>query len=53
VVLGIGLAVCYYALNALFEQLGRANQLTPAIAAWSPSLIFGLCGTYLFTRVRS
>jgi len=53
VVLGIGLAVCYYALNALFEQLGRASQLTPAIAAWSPSLIFGLCGTYLFTRVRS
>jgi lipopolysaccharide export LptBFGC system permease protein LptF len=53
VVLGIALAVCYYALNALFEQLGRANQLTPAIAAWSPSLIFGLSGTYLFTRVRS
>jgi lipopolysaccharide export system permease protein len=53
VVLGIALAIAYYALNALFEQMGRANQLTPAIAAWSPSLIFGLSGAYLFARVRS
>jgi LPS export ABC transporter permease LptG len=53
VVLGIALAIAYYALNALFEQMGRANQLTPAIAAWSPSLIFGLSGAYLFVRVRS
>jgi lipopolysaccharide export LptBFGC system permease protein LptF len=53
VVLGIALAIAYYALNALFEQMGRANQLTPAIAAWAPSLIFGLSGAYLFVRVRS
>ncbi|MDA1313687.1 MAG: LptF/LptG family permease [Acidobacteria bacterium] len=53
VVTCIGLAVAYYSLNAFFEGLGRHSQLSPAIAAWSPSLIFGLTGTYLFSRVRS
>ena len=53
VVLCIGLAVAYYSVNAFFEGLGRHNQLSPAIAAWSPSVIFGLSGTYLFSRVRS
>ena len=53
VVLCIGLAVAYYSLNAFFEGLGRHSQLSPAIAAWSPSVIFGLSGTYLFSRLRS
>ena len=53
VVLGIGLAVAYYSLSAFFEGLGRHSQLSPIIAAWSPSVIFGLSGTYLFSRVRS
>ena len=53
VALSIGLAITYYTINALFEQLGRAGQLTPVIAAWAPSAIFGLTGMYLFLRVRS
>ena len=53
VALSIGLAIAYYTINALFEQLGRAGQLTPLIAAWAPSAIFGLTGMYLFLRVRS
>ncbi|MEX2300518.1 MAG: LptF/LptG family permease [Bryobacterales bacterium] len=53
VAFGIGLAIAYYALNSLFEQLGRASQLSPAIAAWAPSLIFALSGAYLILRIRS
>ena len=53
VALSIGLTVAYYAINAFFEQLGRANQLSPLIAAWAPGLIFGLSGAYLFLRVKS
>ncbi len=53
VALSIGLAIAYYAANALFEQLGRAGQLSPAMAAWAPGAIFGLTGVYLFLRVRS
>ena len=53
VALSIGLAIAYYAAIALFEQLGRAGQLSPAVAAWAPGAIFGLTGVYLFLRVRS
>ena len=53
VAFGIGLAIAYYAANALFEQLGRAGQLSPAVAAWAPGVIFGATGAYLFLRVRS
>jgi LPS export ABC transporter permease LptG/LPS export ABC transporter permease LptF len=53
VAFGIGLAIAYYALNSLFEQLGRASQLSPAIAAWAPSLIFAFSGAYLILRIRS
>ena len=53
VVMCLGLAVAYYSLSAFFEKLGGQSQLTPAIAAWSPSIIFGLSGAYLFMRVRS
>jgi LPS export ABC transporter permease LptG/LPS export ABC transporter permease LptF len=53
VAFGIGLAIAYYALNSLFEQLGRASQLSPEIAAWAPSLIFALSGAYLILRIRS
>ena len=53
VVMCLGLAVAYYSLSAFFEKLGGQSQLTPMIAAWSPSIIFGLSGAYLFTRVRS
>jgi LPS export ABC transporter permease LptG len=53
VAMSIGLAVAYYSVNSLFEQLGMASQLTPLMAAWAPTAIFGLSGAYLFLRVRS
>ena len=46
-------AISYYALSALFLQLGRASQLTPLMAAWAPGLIFCFTGGYLFLRVRT
>ena len=53
VAFSLALAIAYYALSALSEQLGRAGQLTPAMAAWAPAAIFALSGGYLFLRVRS
>ncbi len=53
VAFSLGLAIAYYALSALSEQLGRAGQLTPVMAAWGPALVFSLTGGYLFLRVRS
>jgi lipopolysaccharide export LptBFGC system permease protein LptF len=51
--MSIGLAIAYYSVNSLFEQLGMASQLTPVMAAWAPTAIFGFSGAYLFLRVRS
>jgi lipopolysaccharide export LptBFGC system permease protein LptF len=54
---GIGvsllIAISYLALGALFEKLGEVNLLLPAMAAWTPDLIFALTGGYLMMRLRS
>jgi LPS export ABC transporter permease LptG/LPS export ABC transporter permease LptF len=48
-----GVAIAYFALNYLFEQLGNVGQLPPEIAAWSPDVIFALAGLYLMARMRT
>ncbi len=47
------IAIAYLAVNQLFEQVGYLNQLPPAVAAWSPNVIFLLAGLYAMTRMRS
>ncbi len=51
--ISLGIAICYYALGSLFEQMGHVGQLPAQLAAWSPDAIFSLAGTYLLMRVRS
>ena len=48
-----GIAIAYWALNQLFEQIGNINQLPAALAAWSPDAIFCLAGIYLIARMRT
>jgi len=47
----IGIAVVYWVTGGLFEAMGNVNQLPPALAAWSPDLIFGLAGGYFILKV--
>ncbi len=47
----IGIAMVYWVANALFEGLGNTSQLPPALAAWSPDLLFALVGGYLILKV--
>jgi lipopolysaccharide export LptBFGC system permease protein LptF len=49
----LGIAVSYWAVNLLFEQIGNVNQLPPAVAAWSPDAVFSLAGLYLMARMRT
>ena len=49
----IGIAIIYWSLSSLFEAMGNLSQLPPIVAAWSPDLLFGLCGTYMLLRVRT
>ena len=51
VAISIGVAVIYWTVSSLFEAMGNLSQLPPALAAWSPDLIFALAGGYLILKV--
>ncbi len=54
---GIGasivIAISYLGIQPLFEKIGDVGLLPPAMAAWSPDLLFSLVGMYLLLRMRS
>ena len=47
----IGIAVLYTVISGLFEAMGDISQLPPALAAWSPDIIFALLGGYMILKV--
>jgi lipopolysaccharide export LptBFGC system permease protein LptF len=51
--LSIAIALSYQATSKLFEKVGEINELTPAIAAWGPDVIFALAGLYFLLRMKS
>jgi len=51
IAVAVGVAVFYTVMSRLFEAMGEVNQLPPALAAWSPDLIFMLVGGYLILKV--
>ncbi len=46
----IGVAICYWIIAGIFENLGDVNSLPAVLAAWSPDLLFAFAGTYLLLR---
>jgi LPS export ABC transporter permease LptF/LPS export ABC transporter permease LptG len=53
VAISLGIAIIYWSISGMFEAMGNLSQLPPLVAAWSPDVLFGLAGTYLFLRVRT
>ena len=51
--ISFGIAIAYWAVSKLFEQMGNLNQLPAAVAAWSPDALFALAGIYLMGRMRT
>jgi LPS export ABC transporter permease LptF/LPS export ABC transporter permease LptG len=51
VAVAVGIALFYTVVSRLFEAMGDLSQLPPALAAWSPDLIFTLVGGYLILKV--
>ena len=51
VAVAVGIAVVYTVVSRLFEAMGAISQLPPALAAWSPDLIFALVGAYLILKI--
>jgi LPS export ABC transporter permease LptG/LPS export ABC transporter permease LptF len=54
---GVGIslviAILYWSVGQLFEQVGNLNQLPPPMAAWGPDVIFSLFGLYFLARMRT
>jgi LPS export ABC transporter permease LptG/LPS export ABC transporter permease LptF len=53
VAVALGIAVVYWITSGLFEAMGNVSQLPPALAAWSPDVIFCLAGGYLVLKTPS
>lgn len=51
VAVAVGVAVVYWTVSGLLEAMGNISQLPPALAAWSPDVIFALVGGYLILKV--
>jgi lipopolysaccharide export LptBFGC system permease protein LptF len=54
---GIGvsfsIAIAYWAVTQLFEQVGNVNQLPAVLAAWAPDSVFTLTGLYFLARMKT
>ena len=46
----LGVAIAYYIVASIFENLGDVNSLPAMLAAWSPDLLFAMLGSYLLLR---
>jgi lipopolysaccharide export system permease protein len=51
IAVAVGIAVVYTVVSRLFEAMGDISQLPPALAAWSPDLLFALVGAYLILKI--
>jgi LPS export ABC transporter permease LptF/LPS export ABC transporter permease LptG len=51
VAVAVSIAVIYTVVTRLFEAMGDLSQLPPAVAAWSPDVIFALVGAYLILKI--
>ncbi len=51
VVIAVAIGFVYLGVVSLFEAMGNTNQLPPALAAWSPDVLFALAGGYLILKV--
>jgi LPS export ABC transporter permease LptG len=51
--ISFGIAIAYWTIGTLFEQIGDLNQLPAVMAAWSPDVIFSLAGLYFMARMRT
>jgi LPS export ABC transporter permease LptG len=51
--ISFGVAIAYWVVGTLFEQIGDLNQLPAVMAAWSPDVVFSLAGLYFMARMKT
>ena len=50
--LGLAVAFLYFALQRVLEPLGYVGDLPPAVAAWTPHVVFAAVAVGAFLRAR-
>ena len=48
--IAVFMAVLYLGVDNLFQAMGNFNALPPALAAWTPDLLFAFAGAYFLLR---
>ncbi|MDQ2711974.1 MAG: LptF/LptG family permease [Acidobacteriota bacterium] len=51
--ISFGIAIAYWTVGTVFEQIGDLNQLPSVMAAWSPDVVFLLAGLYFMARMKT
>ncbi len=51
--ISFGIAIAYWTIGTVFEQIGDLNQLPAMMAAWSPDILFSLAGLYFMARMKT
>jgi LPS export ABC transporter permease LptG/LPS export ABC transporter permease LptF len=51
--LSLAIAIVYWSVGQVFEQVGNLSELPAQVAAWSPDAIFSLAGLYFLARMRT
>jgi lipopolysaccharide export LptBFGC system permease protein LptF len=51
--ISFGIAIAYWTIGTVFEQIGDLNQLPAMMAAWSPDILFSLAGLYFIARMKT
>jgi LPS export ABC transporter permease LptG/LPS export ABC transporter permease LptF len=49
----IAIAISYWGVFSVFEQMGSYGLLIPLLAAWAPNLLFGSAGLVLLFTIRT
>jgi LPS export ABC transporter permease LptG len=53
IAMSIAIAMSYWAVYSVFEQMGAYGMLAPLLAAWAPNILFGSAGLALLFTIRT
>jgi LPS export ABC transporter permease LptG/LPS export ABC transporter permease LptF len=49
----VAIAIMYWGIFRVFEQMGAYGMLSPELAAWSPNVLFGAAGLSMLFTIRT
>jgi LPS export ABC transporter permease LptG/LPS export ABC transporter permease LptF len=53
ITVSVVIAISYWGMFSVFEQMGAYGMLVPLLAAWAPNILFSAAGLFLLLLVRT